>query len=82
MGIFNEDVEVQEITVGKIDDEQKYLSSFRAEGIADDASRAVWFENPTGSGEDQFVVVVTPAPVPPPSLSSPKMFHRTGRATP
>lgn len=57
MGIFNEDVEVREITVGKIDDGQKFIASTGRAEVADDASTTLFVENPTGNDQDAFISV-------------------------
>lgn len=59
MGIYNEDVEVSEITIGKIDDGQKYIASTGRQELADDGSVTVYFENPAGSSLDAYVVLNT-----------------------
>lgn len=57
MGRFNEEIEVQEITIGKIDDGKKYVTSTGRQEIANDASVTMYLSNPAGAAEDSFVLV-------------------------
>lgn len=56
MGIYNEDVEVNELTVGKIDRGQKYVASTGRETVTDDSSVELYIENPSTSSLDSYVV--------------------------
>lgn len=56
MGIYNEDIEVQEVSVGKVADGRKYVASTGRDEIANDASVQLFFENPPGSTEDSYLI--------------------------
>lgn len=57
MGIFNEDAPGAEFPTGKIDEDEKFITSFRAAGVADATQRNLYVENPSSASGDVFIYV-------------------------